>query len=133
MMHMLKQGVMHTLLKAAEAGDVWSAWGCARGCGLPAHAAASARSPPSPHRRPALHASTAPAGTVDPHTAALALAYGLQCSLGAVAATAGVLQTAEEPHGFWAGVLSGQSTVGAVQPGPGPAPCGRAAVRCCLI
>lgn len=50
---------------------------------------------------------------MQPHAAAAALAFGLRHCVEAVEAAAGALHTAEEPHSFWATVLSGQGQVGA--------------------
>jgi hypothetical protein len=55
----------------------------------------------------------AEAGTVAPGTAATALVFGAQHTLEAVAAAAGQMQVAEEPHTFWPSVLQGQSTISA--------------------
>lgn len=112
LMHMLLQGVLHTLIKAAEAG----AWLPAQGSGpwgtRLRTCTASSRPCGSVPGVAFLLLPLAPAGTVPAEDAAAALAAGLYASLCAVHEAAGPLQAAEEPHSFWASVLSGQSQVG---------------------
>lgn len=43
--------------------------------------------------------------------AATAIAHGLSATLNGVHMAAGALQTAEEPHAFWASLLSGRGQV----------------------
>lgn len=116
MMHMLKQGLLHTLLKAAEAGGRRRLRAAA--VGGRAAAALAGCGPASwmlQHAPASMHAFALPtllgAGTLAPGDAAAALGHGLQAALDAVSAAAGPLQAAEEPHSYWASVLSGQSAV----------------------
>jgi hypothetical protein len=111
-MHMLKQGALHTLLKATEEGEP-----CSRELvSLHPHALASLQwnFPVAELLTmcavPSLDLIFA-AGSVPPETTAAALLYGLQRCLEAVEAAAGPLQAAEDVTTFWQRTLSGHLQV----------------------